>query len=542
MILRIVMATCLIGVVLLATAGASAQGEADRIRTIERAATRILCFLGVAILLTFCSLTAFSQTSPRPISTKTQVVSAMDAKLAISKGQQKQAIPTTLEEIVDPAHTVVIVHEMIGDIVARYKPEQIERLLGSIQPILASAREKRVRIIYVRFTQHADGSTFSDPIRRKAFRGEPGAEMEHIEGTPGWEVIDAVKPHPEDLVLRKYRPDAFYGTILDSVLRWNGVKTVVFVGLGVAVGGVPTLSTASNLGYFPVAVTDALISSDAKQTTDALAYVTDTSQTTTHTELIDAWKSAKPRPLAVPLAPLRAQDEPPSLMYEGRTIPMTTEEILNPSHTAVLVQGIQRDFISPGGGCDLRGCRYDPKEIAAILPSIKEVIAAARRKNIPVVFLRTTSLSGDLTSSDFLRRQRASAGGPPSALAVEGTPGWEFIDELRPAKGDIVVPVYRPDAFFGTPLDPILKCNGVKTVVYLGINADTAAVQTLTRAWYLGYFRVLVSDATLSGKTARLPFTTTYLNSALPSTSRGLVNIWSRRRREEPINDHRPRH
>jgi hypothetical protein len=65
--------------------------------------------------------------------------------------------------------------------------------------------------------------------------------------------------------------------------------------------------------------------------------------------------------------------------------------------------------------------------------------------------------------------------------------------------------------------------------VFLGIHADTVTVQTLSRAWYLGYFRVVVSDATLSGKAARVPFTTTCLNSALPRTSRELVDIWSRR-------------
>jgi hypothetical protein len=104
---------------------------------------------------------------------------------------------------------------------------------------------------------------------------------------------------------------------------------------------------------------------------------------TTHTELLGAWKSAKARPLAIPLASRRAQDES-SLAYEGREIPMTTEEMLNPRHTALLVQRIQRDFISPGGGCDVRGCRYDPKQVATILSRIKETIAAARTKNIPI--------------------------------------------------------------------------------------------------------------------------------------------------------------
>lgn len=40
---------------------------------------------------------------------------------------QGRAIPNTLEEIVDPAHTAVIVHEMVRDIVDRYEPAQIEQ-------------------------------------------------------------------------------------------------------------------------------------------------------------------------------------------------------------------------------------------------------------------------------------------------------------------------------------------------------------------------------------------------------------------------------
>ncbi len=93
--------------------------------------------------------------------------------------------------------------------------------------------KKGVRVIYVRYTSHADGSTLSDAVRSNYLsRGEQPERM-HIEGEWGWEVIDALKPQPQDLVLRKYRPDAFDGTILDSILRWNGIKTIVMVGVGV---------------------------------------------------------------------------------------------------------------------------------------------------------------------------------------------------------------------------------------------------------------------------------------------------------------------
>ena len=73
-----------------------------------------------------------------------------------------------------------------------------------------------------------------------------------VEGTPGWEIADAVEPVPGDWLIRKYRPDAFFATPLDSMMRWNGIRTLVVVGVGAEVGVLPTLMTASNLGYFTV--------------------------------------------------------------------------------------------------------------------------------------------------------------------------------------------------------------------------------------------------------------------------------------------------
>lgn len=173
---------------------------------------------------------------------------------------------------------------------------------------------------------------------------------------------------------------AFYGSILDAVLRWNGVKTVVVVGLGAAVGVVPTLATGSNLGHQ---------GSHCCGTDEKHTYV-------------------------VP-----ADDQPSRRPHIVRRSPLPTSERRRPA-------------------------------------------AGARS-------------------------------GRHTRLGVH--------DELKPATGDIVLPVYRPDAFFGTPVDPILKCNGVKTVVLLGIHADTVAVQTLsvrgtwgTSGWW---FRMLPSRASL---------------------------------------------
>ena len=63
--------------------------------------------------------------------------------------------------------------------------------------------------------------------------GDPEWEHwpEHTrQGTWGWEIVAALAPRPDELVLRKPRYDAFYGTPLDHHLRLWGIRTLVLCG------------------------------------------------------------------------------------------------------------------------------------------------------------------------------------------------------------------------------------------------------------------------------------------------------------------------
>ena len=452
---------------------------------------------------------------------------------------QGREIPSTLDEILNPKHTAVIVHEMINDLVSPggeldkqghgYSPAQMAKLVPQIQNLLAVARAKRVRVVYVRYTSHADDSTSSDAIRRNVLSGGEQPERMHIEGKWGWEVIDALKPQAQDLVLRKYRPDAFYGTVLDSILRWNGIKTIVVVGVGVSVGGIPTLTTASNLGYFGVAVSDSLLSADPKRTADALAYLGDYAILKTHAEVIDIWTRSKPRPSGVVAAQESGQlGKQSTVVFEGREIPIAVEEILNPRHTVLLVHDMLNDFISPGGVDDKRGRRYDPVQMAKIVPSIQTLLATARETGVRIVYVRTTSPPLGFTLSDPQIQRSWIVSGQPSPLPTEGTWGAEIIDDLKPMARDAVLSKYRPDAFFGTILDPLLKWNGIKTIVFVGIDSDAGGVQTLMRAWYLGYFRVVVSDGILARTSAQSAFAATYLRDCMPMMHQQVIDIWKK--------------
>lgn len=117
-----------------------------------------------------------------------------------------------------------------------------------------------------------------------------------IEGTSGWEVAEAVKPDPGDWEIRQYRPDAFFATPLDSLMRWNGIKTLVVVGIGVEAGLMQTLMSASNLGYSTVAVADCLAPSDAGRLQEAMRHIANGTLVRTHSELLDIWRGAAPKP------------------------------------------------------------------------------------------------------------------------------------------------------------------------------------------------------------------------------------------------------
>ncbi len=133
--------------------------------------------------------------------------------------------------------TAVIVVDMQNDFVKEggtlVVPTAIETV-PNIQTLLESARAAGVRVAYTQDTH---------------FEGDPEWQIwpEHCRaGTWGWEIIDELKPRPEDVVCQKNRYDGFYGTWLDHFLShvWK-VEHLVIVG---TVSSICVLHTAASAG------------------------------------------------------------------------------------------------------------------------------------------------------------------------------------------------------------------------------------------------------------------------------------------------------
>ena len=122
---------------------------------------------------------------------------------------------------VDPARTALVVIDMQNDYVARggsLLVPDAAATVAAIGRLLALARATRMRVVYSQDTHR---------------RGDPEWEIwpEHCrEGSWGWEIIAELSPEADDVVLRKLRYDAFYGTPLDHLLRLWGIDTLIICG------------------------------------------------------------------------------------------------------------------------------------------------------------------------------------------------------------------------------------------------------------------------------------------------------------------------
>ena len=128
----------------------------------------------------------------------------------------------------------------------------VEDTLASCERVLAAARAAEIPVIFTRVEFQpggADGGVFYRKVAAlKCFdRGSPLAEL-----APSLEV------KPEDVVVTKQYPSAFFGTSLASTLTSLGIDTVIVTGLSTSGCVRATALDACSHGYVTVVVRQAV--------------------------------------------------------------------------------------------------------------------------------------------------------------------------------------------------------------------------------------------------------------------------------------------
>lgn len=132
---------------------------------------------------------------------------------------------------INPAKCALIVVDMENDFVAPGAPMETpagRAMLPNLTRAIDFCRHVRAKVIYTTHAHREDGcdagmfAKLWPPIASKAGL---------VDGTKGIEIYDEVVPKPGEIVVKKHRYSAFYGTDLDIILRGSGIDTVVIAGV-----------------------------------------------------------------------------------------------------------------------------------------------------------------------------------------------------------------------------------------------------------------------------------------------------------------------
>jgi nicotinamidase-related amidase len=167
-------------------------------------------------------------------------------------------IPGTLAEIVDPARSALLIWDMeyaIGPNAFNYK-----EILPKLQELSALARRVGVPVFYsvqTGFDLVKEEAGVWVRVRMKRGKAtEPSELLKEKENPHDREIVEELKPQPQDIVFQKRRPDGFVGTDFDLVLRSRNIKTILISGVATEGGVEGTARSARNLGYDVVVVRD----------------------------------------------------------------------------------------------------------------------------------------------------------------------------------------------------------------------------------------------------------------------------------------------
>ena len=212
---------------------------------------------------------------------------------------------TTLDELIEPAHTALVVVDMQRDFclpggafdqqgidISMY-PDMIPRLAR----LLRAAREVRTTVIFIQMTV-LTGRRSESPAQIRfnmrmhlQDRGPLKPLWYTIDGSQGQEIIPELAPAEGDLAVRKYRSSAFWGTNLDMLLRSNGLKTLVMTGCTTEGCVESTARDALFNDYYVVMAEDCVASDDREQHEASLLLMRHRFDVVASGDVISTWRS-----------------------------------------------------------------------------------------------------------------------------------------------------------------------------------------------------------------------------------------------------------
>lgn len=145
----------------------------------------------------------------------------------------------------------------------------IQAIVPNVRAVLDAARRAGTSVVYLKMAFRpdlGDAGYPSAPTWLRHARFQVGGTVTAPDGTTSrilvrdcWntDVVDDLKPEPNDVVMYKSRYSGFYGTPLDATLRDRGVERLIVVGATTSVCVDSTVRDAMFRDYHCLVVSDA---------------------------------------------------------------------------------------------------------------------------------------------------------------------------------------------------------------------------------------------------------------------------------------------
>ena len=168
-------------------------------------------------------------------------------------------IPGSLEEIISPQNTALIVYDMQVGIVHQIKNGQ--QIINNVSQILDAARSAGIRTF---FTRHMSlpkelMGAFQFKMAMAWQRADSPEKVKTVFGrdNPVFQIIPELAPLPSEGIVDKISMSAFEGTYLEMALRDCGIRSFIICGIALEIGIDPTCRQGADLGFWPILVQDA---------------------------------------------------------------------------------------------------------------------------------------------------------------------------------------------------------------------------------------------------------------------------------------------